>query len=1008
MRPSTAGDLCGGRGARTTRCARLLITLALLVQATGCSLRREERVRPSAPWPPPPAPPVQELRAGQWVKTWDGDAETVAPVPRPDGTLEITLRGRPALTGKGAVLSAHLGDWRLTSQAAARFRASCDGGDVKVALALRTDQYYESPAQPVSAGEPRESVFDLSATNFMSAATGWKYAGTVNTQSALQAVELVLYPVPGQTRTLVLHPVQLAGIEVPPPRAVTDLALLKVTAPEKVIPRYGLFEVAAEVSTACTNPFDPAEITLDATFQSPSGAPRTCPGFLYSLAEAEGRGDEWRVRFSPDEEGPWSWFLTVKTPRGTVTSQPRKLVCAGTSGPGPVRVSQANPRFFEHADGTFYYPIGHNVCWGSLQEYQEQFGLMGRNGENWSRVWIAPWNCDIEWSPRGGAYKGLGWYHLENARKLDGIVEAAEQNCLYLQMVLHEHCRLSARTNPEWQNNPYNKELGGPCAVPQDFFTDEEARRLARNRLRYIVARWGCSPNVLAWELFNEVDLTDDFRFSTDTAWHREMAEFIKGLDPHRHLVTTSYISSPNAATYRLPVIDFTQSHVYLPDVVSHFIQIHGLFVSLGKPHFIGEFGRQPADGADAGDTEARVLRSGLWAQFMLPEAGNAMSWWWYDHIHPHNLYPCFGALARFARGIDRRSSEWTLQTGKLMPQPGASADAAPAPGWNVLALVSPDAIFAWAYDPGILPWSDKPASSAIGFHGHLAAAQLAPGTWTAEQWDTIAGTIVRTEDITVTDGTLNFAVDVPGADAAFRVRRAAGGAPTSAPPRLALEAWDPRVTPQGVRTEISIPRCGGAVVVDGNLDDWTDAKGLVVEPRDGRSPADNSFAFSACHDGENLFAAVRVTDDHVVRGNAADSLWKDDGVELWIDSRNDAGFFGNMPNNPGCFQFNLAPALQPGAPVDKIIYRNPAWTEQLLSQIEAASQITSNGYVIEARIPLGALRGPEPVEDAGTIGFNVSTCDADPSGPSNVWHHLLWQGSNEWDATQWSVATLE
>ena len=338
-----------------------------------------------------------------------------------------------------------------------------------------------------------------------------------------------------------------------------------------------------------------------------------------------------------------------------------------------------NPLYFEHADGSFYYPIGHNVCWNSLDEYQQQFALMKQSGENWSRVWVAPWNCEIEWSKRAGpAYKGLGNYNLNNAAKLDGIVEAAQENGIYFQLVLHEHCRMSARTNPEWQNNPYNKVLGGPCEIPQEFLTNAQARQFAKNRLRYIVARWGYSANIMAWELFNEADLADDFKFTIDTAWHKEMAEYLKSIDPHRHLVTTSYISNPNAEVFKLPEIDFTQSHVYMRDIPGYFTQIYSRFTQFQKPHFIGEFGRGTADGIDAQDKEGRVLHSGIWSQFMLPDAGNAMSWWWYDLIHPNNLYHHFAALSRFAEGLDRRTASWELQTGRL------GAD-------RVMALVSSD-----------------------------------------------------------------------------------------------------------------------------------------------------------------------------------------------------------------------------------------------------------------------------------------------------------------------------
>ena len=157
-------------------------------------------------------------------------------------------------------------------------------------------------------------------------------------------------------------------------------------------------------------------------------------------------------------------------------------------------------------------------------------------------------------------------------------------------------------------------------------------------------------------------------------------------------------------------------------------------------------------------------------------------------------------------------------------------------------------------------------------------------------------------------------------------------------------------------------------------------------------------------HDSDSLLVAARVRDDSVVRKHTADDdLWKDDCIELWIDSRFDAaGYFNNMPHNPGCYQFNIAPALD-GKPLEHVIYRHPTMNDTILESLEAASQITKDGYTIEVRIPLAELRGPDPVNNTSMIGFNISTCDADGTN----WSHLLWQGTDEWDARQWAEGTL-
>ncbi len=963
--------------------------LALLL--AGC--------RAPLPPAPPPPPAVHAIPATHWTNTWLGDAEAVNLQPQPDGSLLVTLTGKPDAGNKGAILSSTI-PGRLTPASRVALKISAADGEIPVAVAVRTDDYYESPSQAVRPGPDADLLFDLAASDFKCSASQWRHEAAVNRDLPVQSLELVLYPAAGATRRFVLNAAGVQGVALIPPRAermVRELNMESVRALTADAPCHGRFEIEAAVTTAAANPFDPAEIAVDGLFTAPDGRILTCPGFLFELG-AEGRPDLWRVRFSPDQEGSWTWKLRVATPLNTVTSDARTLNCVASESRGGIRVSKSNPLYFEDARGDFFYPIGHNVCWNSLKEYEDQFARMNGSGENWSRIWIAAWNCEIEWAPHVSPYYGgLGWYNLENARKLDTIVDLAERNGLYLQLVLHEHCRLSAKNNPEWQNNPYNRKLGGPCDEPKDFFTNEEARRLTKNRLRYIVARWGHSSSVMAWELFNEVDLTDDFNFARDAAWHKEMAEYLKAVDPHGRMVTTSYISAPNAGTYALPAIDYTQSHIYVPDVVSHFTQIQPWFTEFGKPHFVAEFGKNTTDGVDAKDKAGRVIHSGLWAQLMQPDAGNAMSWWWYDLINPNDLYYHWAALSRFAADWDRRGENWRLLTGQLVAQNGEPL--------RVLALAAPERLMAWIYDPSVLPLTGKDPSP---FKGELKLKRLGSGVWTVEQWDTYDGSIIARQEVPVTNGALTVPFETQGPDTAFKLWRSSPASPEAEMPALVAETWEPRASGGPARITNAIPRLAAPIAVDGRLDDWPAIEPVRVLPGDGRSPADNSFSFMAGHDADNLYVAVTVTDNHVVRTNPAVTVWQDDCVELWIDSRNDAGFFSNMPNNPGCYQFNIGPSLSEPGRADTITYRHPEWNNLVFPDLEAASQVTPIGYVIEVRVPLGKLRGSEPVKDAARIGFNVSTCDADPAGAETQWKHLLWQGKNEWDAREWSIGILE
>ncbi len=981
--------------------AAALAALGMLSFLAGCGVPE-----PSATTPPAAAPERHtsyHVPPILWTTAWSGDTERVELSAVSTEALDILIEGLAGGAPKAAIISAMADDWHLTPSSTVRVAVEVFEQPISLALALRTDQYYESPMRQVVPGSVSEITFPVYTNTFKSSSTEWRHDGWANIEDPLQRIELALYPVAGEVRRLRVKSVDLVnavGPKTEPVRVYRELAMGEIKAPEGGVPLFDRYEIAVELSTAYTNPFDPAEIAVDAAFTSPSGKRKSCPGFLYEQGARPEDMDDWRVRFSPDETGMWTWTLTVVTPATTMEMQGREMLCVESDRAGPLRISRSDPLYFEHADGSFYYAIGHNVCWNGMAQYEEQFRKMAEHGENWTRIWMAPWNCEIEWSRRGGPYKGLGWYNMDRAEKLDRIMELAEQNGLYLQLVLHEHCRVSAKTNPEWHNNPHNRANNGPCVNPEDFYTNETSRDYTKRRLRYIVARWGYSSSIMAWELFNEADLGDNFQLDRDAAWHQEMAEYLKAIDPHGHMVTTSYISNPNAETWRSPLFDYTQSHVYTPDIVYHFVRLYRTYRAFNKPHFVGEYGRDPMDGVDTQDKAGRILHTGLWTQFLLPEAGNAMSWWWYDLIDPNNLYHHFAALARFAEGLDRRGIDWSHQIGRLTLADGRTS--------KVIALAAPEQVLLWLYDPEVLPWSDKGAAKSPGLSGSIELENVS-GAWHVQQWDTYVGRAVSSNLQTETDGRLSVAFSTSRPDTAMKLSRVRGGHPGDVP-EVVLQPWDPITERTVKRVEVSIPRTRRPIIVDGAFDEWPPLPMTEFVPRDGRTPEDNSVAFAVVHDGSHLYVRAQVRDDHIARRQTdLKTLWEDDCIELWIDSRNDAADdFNNMPHNPGCYQFNLAPPAEEDGEVDHVVYRHPFMGNQRLDTIEAKSVRTENGYTMEVKIPLTELRGDRPVEDPRLIGFNISTCDADPKNGDVSWKHLLWQGKDEWDARQWAIGRLE
>nr|CAA9245144.1 GH5 / GH5_7 [uncultured Armatimonadetes bacterium] len=397
--------------------------------------------------------------------------------------------------------------------------------------------------------------------------------------------------------------------------------------------------VRFELPDVTGNPFDYRVNDVRVTFRRPDGKTTRVPAFFDG-------GAVWRARYTPPLPGG---YALAGVTRNGQTVQPRAVerrafTAGGRPGSGFVRRDPKNAAGFRFDNGDPYYPLGHNAAWksGDTPDIPELFAKMGAAGENWSRVWMNHWdNKNLDWVQ--GARNEPGVYSLEVARRWDSIVDAAARHGIYFQMVLQHHGQYTTRTNPNWDDNPWNAKNGGFLATPQEFFTSERARALTKAKYRYIVARWGHSPHVLAWELFNEVEWTDairDKRESTVAAWHREMATFLREQDPNRHLVTTS--SDRNIAGL-YDAMDYLQPHHYPPDAVTTVTAVRA--PEAKRPVFIGEIGPQ----GDLNEEDGRFLKAALWASLMSDASGAAQYWTW-DVVDRKNLYGHFRSAARFLK----------------------------------------------------------------------------------------------------------------------------------------------------------------------------------------------------------------------------------------------------------------------------------------------------------------------------------------------------------------------
>jgi hypothetical protein len=402
-----------------------------------------------------------------------------------------------------------------------------------------------------------------------------------------------------------------------------------------------------------TNPYRGDEIRLDLNVVSPGGNHAVVPA--YFERGNSGALSVWKARFTPSEAGEYTGvFVLINAGQQSAS---KKLAFAVSPSKQKGFLHGADAWTFRFDDGEAFRGLGENIGWESrssddsryfrgLHEnprynYEYLLGRLATNGGNFFRTWMCPWNLPLEWKKISNSNRYTdddGYFNASAIQRMDQLVELAGSLNLYMMLTLDNSVDFQGRS---WQRSSYNRANGGPAASTQEFFTDPRAKSQYKDRLRYLVARWGYSPHIAAWEFFNEIDnlmygIQPRISDEIITAWHREMSDYLKSIDPYHHLVTTSISHRDVAGLDSIPSIDFNQKHIYghngrsqialFPETLYRYSR------QARKPYVIGEYGvewdwnKNFDDFADKMDGD---FKEGLWLGLFSPTPILPMSWWW-------------------------------------------------------------------------------------------------------------------------------------------------------------------------------------------------------------------------------------------------------------------------------------------------------------------------------------------------------------------------------------------
>lgn len=420
----------------------------------------------------------------------------------------------------------------------------------------------------------------------------------------------------------------------------------------------GVFQINSNYG----NVYNPDTVKVDAEITLPDAKSILVPCFYYEKAKMEGQKwvndaslSSWMLRFSSTQTGVHKVKLRVVDKAGTFYSSEYSVDVQASSNLGIIKVDEANKQFYRHTTGQPYFPMGINVGWNNTDAYTTILNNLGFGDANLVRYWHTGFaNQALEWK-KSDTYKGLGYYSQQAAGMSDSILALCEKNNLNLQLTIFQHGMVSETVDSNWKDNPLNKVNGGYITNSEEFFYNDDCKKNTRNKLRYIIARWGYSSNIFAWELFNEVNFSGNHPsqsakwFPGVLQWHSEMSKYLKENDPFQHITTTSVSGKDDMllAMDTITHLEVLQYHIYDDNMLLAQTRNDSVFQSKLKNKAIinGEYGTN-----NKADVPFDMQRAAIWNSIMtrVPH----LMWIW-DYYKDSDWSDLFKMPASFVKNID-------------------------------------------------------------------------------------------------------------------------------------------------------------------------------------------------------------------------------------------------------------------------------------------------------------------------------------------------------------------
>ena len=526
--------------------------------------------------------------------------------------------------------------------------------------------------------------------------------------------------------------------EPEPPAEPGDPSFAAVTPSATSLGLYETLTVTFHSSLTFDNPFDQDDIRADLVARAPDGSSVVAPAFFKSGSSGDAT---WQAHFTPRALGRFRYRLRLTRASGALESDQQLLDVQASSLDGFLHLAQGTFYNLVFDSGKRFRGVGENYGWETEQyKFADMLPRLRDFKVNFVRTWEGPGRYALQHG------QALSHFDESVATKLDQVMALAGENGIYVMSTLEPAIYFlttphGGDTAIQWSQNPFSTARGGPCQNTADFFSNAQAKRHYKNKLRYAIARWGHSPHLAVWELWNEYDhLVEQLGVPTGTiaAWHQEMAQYLNETDPYDRIVTTSLSHNDYADLWSLPEMQFTQRHLY--GSMDGILDTHAGYETKYQKAFVaGEFSldwRWPLTHTPA--AYGREVHMALWRGMFAPTPILPMTWWWDFHADNGHYFHF-----QHAATLDEKTA---LGPGPLEAQPATAKS-----GLTSLAVKSPAGRALWVHNPG--------AGTASG--ASVTLTGMPPGAFTLQSFDTWTGAWGAATPVQASGGSLK--IDLPG-----------------------------------------------------------------------------------------------------------------------------------------------------------------------------------------------------------------------------------------------------